>query len=131
VARAAGRVDEAHVFEPELGDGRVERLVEDEFLDKLRRLEERVALTDRLGEILVQVAEEARVLAREHQGGRAVRMRLRKKSSSALAPSLDGESTQTGLCLVSKTSRAPGSLESSRNTASRYSRGPRNGATWR
>ena len=46
--------------EAELVDRRLERAVEDELLDELRRLQQRVLLLRRLGEILVEVAEEAR-----------------------------------------------------------------------
>ncbi|MBK8240686.1 MAG: hypothetical protein IPK74_34640 [Deltaproteobacteria bacterium] len=53
------------------------------------------------------------------KAGAPLASRLRKKSSSAWAASLDGESTQTGLCFVSNTSRAPGSFASSRNTPRR------------
>jgi len=64
------------VLEPELRDGRVEGLVEDELFDELRRLEKRVTLADRLGKVLVQVAQEARILAGEHQRGSTVRIAL-------------------------------------------------------
>ena len=45
----------------ELVDGRIERAVEDELLDELRRLQQGVLLAGRLGEVLVQVAQEPRV----------------------------------------------------------------------
>ena len=47
------------VSQPELLDRRLERAVEDELLDELRRLQQGVLLARRLGEVLVEVAEEA------------------------------------------------------------------------
>ena len=61
VPRAAGRIDQAHFPEAELLDGRIERTVEDELLHEFGRLEQRVALAGALGEVLVEVAQEARV----------------------------------------------------------------------
>ena len=84
VTRAAGRVEEAHVLEAELCDGRVQRLVEDELLDKLRRLEEREALAHGFGEILVQVPKKARVSAREHQRRRATCIALAEEIEQSL-----------------------------------------------
>src|SRR5690606_27719246 len=63
VPRAAGRIDELHLGEAELLDGSVERLLEDELLDEVRRLQERVALAHRLRQVLVEVTEEPRVAA--------------------------------------------------------------------
>ena len=61
VSRAAGGVDQAHVAEAELLDGGIERAVEDELLHELGCLEQRVPLAGALGEVLVEIAEEARV----------------------------------------------------------------------
>ena len=48
-------------FQAELLDRRVERVVEDELLDELGRLEQRVGLPRGFGQVLVEVAEEAGV----------------------------------------------------------------------
>ena len=61
VAGAAGRVDHPHFAEAELADGRRQRAVEDELLDELRRLQQRVALARGFRQVLVEVAEEAGV----------------------------------------------------------------------
>ena len=61
MAGAAGGVDEAHLAETELFDGRGEGAVEDEFLDELRGLEQGVTLARGLGEVLVKVPEKAGV----------------------------------------------------------------------
>jgi adenylate cyclase len=60
MTRAAGRVDQPHLAEAKFVDRRRERAVEDELLDKDRRLQERIALFRRLREVLVEIAEEAR-----------------------------------------------------------------------
>jgi len=58
----------------ELVERRIERAVEDEFFHELRRLEQRVFLAGRFGEVLIQVAQEPRVPSRigevvdEHAG---------------------------------------------------------------
>ena len=64
VARAAGRVDDRRVGQTECGDRRFEGAVEDELLDEDRGLEQRVRLLGVLGEVLVEVAEEAGVPVR-------------------------------------------------------------------
>ena len=64
VARAAGRIDHPDLAEAELPDRGVERPVQDERLDELGRLEEGIALARRLGQVLVEVAEEARAPVR-------------------------------------------------------------------
>ncbi len=61
MARAAGRVDQAHLTEAKRMDGRGEGAVEDEALDELWRLQQGVALSGGLGEVLIEVAEEAGV----------------------------------------------------------------------
>ena len=61
VSRSAGRIDQAHFPEAELLDCGRERAIEDELLHEFGRLEQRVALAGALGEILVEVAQEARV----------------------------------------------------------------------
>lgn len=61
VARAAGGIDHLDHVVAELFDRRREREVEDELLDELRGLEQGVGLASRLGEVLVEVAEEAGV----------------------------------------------------------------------
>lgn len=61
VAGAAGGVDQARGLVAELADRRGERAVEDEFLDELGRLQQRVALAGGLRQVLVEVAEEAGV----------------------------------------------------------------------
>ena len=58
VPRAAGRVDQPHRCEPELLDCWVEGAVENELLDELRRLQQRVVLARLLGQVLVEVTEE-------------------------------------------------------------------------
>ena len=50
-----------HLGQPELVDRRVERAVEDEFLDEDGRLQQRVFLACLLGEVLVEIAQESRV----------------------------------------------------------------------
>jgi hypothetical protein len=58
VSRATGWVHEPYLFEAELVEGRLERAVQDEALDELRRLQQRVALLRRIGQILVEIAKE-------------------------------------------------------------------------
>ena len=82
VARAAGRVDHGHRPVPEGLDGRGQRQVEDELLHELRRLEQGVALAGGLGEVLVEVAEEAGVqravvAARDERMPRLAGLRVR------------------------------------------------------
>jgi hypothetical protein len=64
VPRPAGRIDQPHFAITELVDGRRQRPVENELLDELGRLQQRIALARGLAQILVQVAEEAGVPAR-------------------------------------------------------------------
>ena len=59
VAGAAGGVDELEAFEGPLFEGWFEGAVEDEFLDEDRGLQQRVGVLGVLGQVLVQVAEEA------------------------------------------------------------------------
>ncbi len=61
MARAAGGVDHPHLAEPKLADGWGQRAVENECLDKLRRLQQRIAFARRFGQVLVQIAQEARI----------------------------------------------------------------------
>ena len=61
VARAAGGVDQPHLLVAERLDRRGQRAVEDERLDEPRRLEQRVAFPRVLGDLLIEVAEQARV----------------------------------------------------------------------
>ena len=60
MAGSARWVDEANFVKPELVDRRCERAIEDEALDELRRLKQRIAPLGRLRKILVEVAEKAR-----------------------------------------------------------------------
>ena len=64
MSRAAGGVDEAHVAETELLDGGLERAVEDELLHEPGRLEQCVPLSGALRQVLIEIAEEARVPGR-------------------------------------------------------------------
>ena len=61
VAGAAGGVDEAEAGEAELVERRGQGAVQDELLDELRGLQQGEALLRVVGEVLVQVAEEAGV----------------------------------------------------------------------
>ena len=63
MSRAAGRVDQPDLLKAELVDGRGQRAVEDELLDEDGRLQQGVLLLRLLGEVLVQVAQEAGVAA--------------------------------------------------------------------
>ena len=117
VARAAGRVDHPDLAEAELADRRVERPVEDELLDELRRLQQGVALARRLGEVLVEVAEEARAPVRvgevvDERGRCPGRCRW-KKSSSAMAPSPESGRRKSGLWRRSNRPAMPGSAAAS------------------
>ena len=82
VARPAGRVDHLEAFERPLGERRLQGAVEDELLDEDRRLEQRVPLLRVLGDVLVEVAEEAGVEVRvgEVAQQRAARRRARARS---------------------------------------------------
>jgi hypothetical protein len=64
MARAAGRVDHPHLAKAELANRRVEGAIEDELLDELRRLKQRIALARLLGEVLVEVSQKARAPVR-------------------------------------------------------------------
>jgi len=59
VARPAGEVQHPHDAVAEGVEGRRECAVEDELLDEHGRLQEGVAFARELGEVLVEVAEEA------------------------------------------------------------------------
>ena len=61
VSRAAGRINHPDDLTAEGLDGRGQRAVEDELLDEDRRLEKRVTFAGELGEVLVEIAEEASV----------------------------------------------------------------------
>src|SRR6185369_1015636 len=61
VGGAAGRIDHPHTLVAERLDGRRKCAVQDEFLDELRCLEQRVALLRLVRKILVKVAEETGV----------------------------------------------------------------------
>ena len=61
MAGAAGGVDEADAAQAELVEGGGQGAVQDEFLDELRGLQQGEALLRLVGEVLVQVAEEAGV----------------------------------------------------------------------
>ncbi len=61
MAGPAGRIDHLHDVVTELVDGRAERQIEDELLDELRGLQQRIALARVLGEVLVEVTEETGV----------------------------------------------------------------------
>ena len=64
MAGTACRIDQPHLGEPELRDRRRQRAIEDELLDELRRLQQRVLLPSGLGQVLVEIAEKARVQRR-------------------------------------------------------------------
>ena len=57
-ARAAHGVDDPQVRQPELVHGRLEGVIEDEFPDERRRLQQRVRRPLMLGQVLVKVTEE-------------------------------------------------------------------------
>jgi hypothetical protein len=61
VPGAAGGIDHPHDLEAEGVDRRIERAVENELLDEVRRLEQGELLARGLGEVLVEIAEESRV----------------------------------------------------------------------
>src|SRR5262245_44839245 len=61
MAGAARWIDQLYFPEAELADGRIERAFENESLDELGRLEQRVAFARRFREVLVEVAEKARI----------------------------------------------------------------------
>src|SRR6266550_7247666 len=61
--RATGRVDKPDFFEPKLGDSWLQRAVEDELLDEFRGLQQGITFTRLLRQILVEVAQEARIPA--------------------------------------------------------------------
>ena len=79
----------------------VERAVEDEPLDEVGRLEQGVLLAGRLGEVLVQVAQEPRVAIRVGEVRRsapvAASMRWKKRSSSPAASPLSQLGSRMGL----------------------------------
>src|SRR5262249_44417885 len=58
VTRAAGRVDQPDLLQPELVEGRRERPVKDELLDEHRRLQQGVLLAGLLRQVLIQVTQE-------------------------------------------------------------------------
>ena len=125
VAAAAGGVDEADLLVAELLDRRRERPVEDELLDELGRLEQRVALAGGLGEVLVEVAEEAGPVLRvgevvDEDAGRS--SRLCQNSRRRRAPSAERPRVKAGLWRSSKRCVAPGSAPTSPKTARRTSR---------
>ncbi len=57
-----------HLGQPELLNRRVERAVEDEFLDEDGRLQQREFLACLFGEVLVEIAQESRVPGRAFSG---------------------------------------------------------------
>src|SRR4051812_47358816 len=57
--RSAGGIDETHFAVPERLNRRRQRTIENEGLHESRCLEQRVSLTDRLGQVLVKVSEES------------------------------------------------------------------------
>jgi len=59
VARSAGRVDHAEALQGPLGQGRLQGLIEDELLDELRGLQQGEGLPGVLGQVLVEVPQEA------------------------------------------------------------------------
>ena len=96
----------------ELVDRRLERAVEDEVLDEVGRLQQRVALLRRLGQVLVEVAEEAgaqlgsREVVRELA---AARDRVAPRTSrSAAAPSTLGTSQSKRVWCASKSGATAG-----------------------
>jgi hypothetical protein len=106
----------------ELADRRGQRAVEDEFLDELGRLQQRVALAGGLGQILVEVAEEAGVpvgvgeVVHQRPARRVHRL---PELRSAIAASPLMPRRKTGLCASSKKVCSPGSVPASRKAASR------------
>jgi hypothetical protein len=61
VAAATCRVDQPDFVQPERLDGRLQSAVKDELLDEDGRLQQGVLLAGRLGQVLVQVTQEAGV----------------------------------------------------------------------
>ena len=64
VAGAAGRIEHPHLAESELPNRRGQRPVEDQRLHKFRRLQQRITLAGRLGQVLIQIAEKAGIPGR-------------------------------------------------------------------
>jgi hypothetical protein len=86
----AGGIDEPRPLNAELGERRLERTVEDEGLHELRRLQQRIALAGRVGEVLVEASQEAG--AQRHVGEivrqqPALRVQAENVSRSSRAPS--------------------------------------------
>ena len=109
VARAAGRVDQPDRLQAELVQGRRQRAVEDELLDELRRLQQGVLLAGRLGEVLVQVAQEARVAPldsndRTQVAGLGVDLPPERQQLHA-PPSPEGPTAQSGVLPSANRSR--------------------------
>ena len=129
VARAAGRVDQlAASGRPNSSIAGVERAVEDERLDEVRRLQQRVGFLRRLGEVLVEVAEEAGVARRVGEvvdGGGRRRSRRRARSQSSIdragAVADDRQPPERVVALVEQR-RGGGDVAASRKTSCRTSR---------
>src|SRR5437879_2740792 len=64
MSAAAGRVDEAEAIEAEFVQRRGECAIQDEIDDEVWRLQESIALARRFGDVLVEIAEEARATGR-------------------------------------------------------------------
>ena len=96
VARPAGRVDQLEAFERPFLQCRFQGPVEDELLDEHRGLQQRVGLLRVLGQVLVQVAEEAGGQRRCPPGrGRARRPRRGvARSRAALVDRITGRRDQ-------------------------------------
>ena len=106
--------------QPELLDRRVQGAVEDELLDEDGRLEQGVLLAGRLGQVLVEVAQEAAYPARvgevvdERPGVGSIRWKKRSRSLAASPLSQFGRS-RIGLCSPNR-SRVPGAPSSRRRS---------------
>jgi hypothetical protein len=118
VPRAAGRVDQPDFLVAELGDGRGQRAVEDEFFDELRCLQQGKLFLRRFGKILIEVAEKARAPLRVgevmHQRTPVSGLIFCQKPRMAIAPSPETARRNSGLCRSSNSAPMAGNAPTSR-----------------
>ena len=76
MSRPAGGIDQVRFSQANVAIAGAERAIEDEFLDELWRLQQRVLLLGLFLQVLVEVAEEARLPAASVNRGRAPCFRI-------------------------------------------------------
>src|SRR5262249_7765505 len=109
---AAGRVNQTHVLQTEPVQSRVQRVVQDEFLDEHPGLQQSVLLARLLRWVLVQVTEKTRTPAptRKERFNAPVSGTIsRQNASSRMAPSPEGPRAQRGVLPSVYSSRTAGS----------------------